>query len=354
MHFATLDLSITKSRFNKTHLHICMNVIYLSGIKNKDKKMKKKLLYFCFAAIMICASCGAKTEGDGLATDTEEVSAKENTADGEDDALKTEVEIETITPEVEAASSANTENQKKDLKPIRVATTGQVNLDIIDMMSEELEYQGYEAVKIECQNYNEVLDKVNSSDALIAFGINEVLLNSYNKRNSANLVIDERIYISPFGIFAGTVSNLNEIPSNTKVLVDEGSVNMNRALYLLSQKGWIDIKPGSGYQASKEDIVNNPKNLEIVSGSINESAKNSYGLIVCDVNKAVIYGLDPQDKLTEENRNSGALDLFAVSVISAKDNVDDQNVKLFLKIINSDSVEKKVTEKYGDSILDYK
>jgi len=268
-----------------------------------------------------------------------------------------QVEVETIeqvqTDKVEEAPTA-TADVKKNLKNIRVATTGQLNTGVIKLMEEQLEYYGYQVEVVECQDYDMVMNNVTTSQADMALGINQVMMDSYNMRNASDLVICERVYISPFVIYGGSVMDLNNIPNNTKVYVETGDVNVARALHLLSQKGLLTLKEDCGYQTSKEDILSNPKNLEIVEVNIKESLDSGYGLIICDYNKGIMSGLNPQNVLATENRNSELMDLFAISVITKSDKTDFEGLKTFIKVINSDEVEKLINDNYKDSLVDYR
>lgn len=296
--------------------------------------MRRRLLVVCFILLIGLNACGSEEQQE----------------------VTPEVEVieEPIPSTNKNEEVSSTPVEEKNLKSISVATYGQLNVDIMNLMSEELEQYGYQVNIVNCQDYNEVLTKTEQSEVDLCLGVNQVLYDSYCKKNESNLLIDERIYLSPFAIFAGSVTDLNNIPSGTKVYVEEGSVNMARALHLLAQKGLIELKPDGGYQTSKEDIVSNAKNLSIEPCNLSEGVKDSYGLIICDRNKAVIYGIDPSTKLSEENRNSSLMDMFTVCAIVRGDKKDSEGVKLFMKAINSDNVENKIKETFGDGVVDYK
>ena len=88
-------------------------------------------------------------------------------------------------------------------------------------------------------------------------------LNSFNDEKKTYLVNAGSIHYEPFGIYPGTESDLSKISEGATIAVPNDTTNEARALLLLEENGLIKLKDGAGINATKLDIVENPKNLEI-------------------------------------------------------------------------------------------
>lgn len=71
------------------------------------------------------------------------------------------------------------------------------------------------------------------------------------------------MHYEPFGIYAGKTKSLEELADGAKIAVPNDGTNEGRALLLLEAQGLIKLKENVGFTATKLDIVENPKNLEI-------------------------------------------------------------------------------------------
>ena len=293
---------------------------------------------------MLLVGCGQETEQTGT--------MPENV---EEESDIVEVEIENL-DEIEQIQSQPSQPVQKSKKRIIVAVIGAPATEILESAAISMQYSDYEIEAVICDDYNKPNDMVLSGDADACLYENRLYLESYNKRNTTDLTIVERSYYEPLAVFAGTVKDLNDIPSGVKVAVQNGDVNRARALYLMKQKGLLDIKEGSYYQASMEDVIDNPydislEEVDIAGGWPDASA---YGLIICDKDRAMLAGIDPDTSLGEENRNSELLDMFSICLVTAKGKENGDKIKELSKALNSDLVEEFITEKYHGAVVDYR
>ena len=80
-------------------------------------------------------------------------------------------------------------------------------------------------------------------------------LEQFNAENGSDLVSIGAIHYEPFGIYAGRVSDLAELPDGALVAVPNNVTNEARALLLLAQEGLLTLKDDAGITATVEDIV---------------------------------------------------------------------------------------------------
>ncbi|MBP5745475.1 MAG: hypothetical protein J6W58_04145 [Lachnospiraceae bacterium] len=306
-------------------------------------KRKTAFLYAC----IICMTLSACAKGEQ-----------------KDEAI--EVQIESIDTEAVEETNASTSSGQtaevtvqqptKERKPIKVAVMGVPAEEILKKADESLINSNYLIEPVICTDYDQPNAMVLSGEADASLYENQVFLDSYNKKNSTDLEIAERIYYEPLALFGGSISDLSSITNNVKVAVIKGDVNKARALYLLEQKGLIELKQDVYYQASMEDVISNPHNisLEEVDFDSGWPDTSSYGLIICDYNRAMLSGIDPASSLGDENRNSGILDMFSICLVTDKSKVGNDKTKQLIKALNSKETEEFIKQTYHDSVVDYR
>ncbi|MCR4749171.1 MAG: hypothetical protein K5877_05105 [Lachnospiraceae bacterium] len=265
------------------------------------------------------------------------------------------VEIENI-EDLDTETSAVEDAPVSDKNPIKVAVVGSVSEDLLKEANKELSFSDHTIEVIRCEDYDRPNELVLSGEADASLYENEVYLETYNKKNATELVIAERSYFEPLALYGGKITDLNDINNSDTVAIPSGDINMARSLYLLQQKGLIELKEGASYQASAEDIVSNPHNLRFESYSIEDGFPDSekYSLIICDHNRAMLKGIDPAQALGEENRNSELLDMFSICLVTAKDRLTSPKIKELSKALNSDYVEDHIAGTYHNSVVDYR
>ncbi len=110
-------------------------------------------------------------------------------------------------------------------------------------------------------------------------------LDEFNAKNGTDLVSVGAVHYEPFGIYAGKTKSLADLPNGATVAVPNNTTNEARALLLLQQEGLLTLKDGADINATVNDIVSNPKNLQI-----KEIAPEQLVRALADVDVAVING----------------------------------------------------------------
>ncbi len=135
-----------------------------------------------------------------------------------------------------------------------------------------------------------------------------------------------------------------------KIAVPNDTTNEARALLLLQEAGIITLKAGAGITATKNDIVDNPYNVEIV-----EAEAAAIPQLLPDVDYAVINsnyainaGLNPvKDSLTKEGSSSAYSNILAVK----QGNESTDAVKALKAALESKQVADFIEEKYSGSVV---
>ena len=100
-----------------------------------------------------------------------------------------------------------------------------------------------------------------------------------------------------------------------KIAVPNDTTNEARALLLLEANGIIKLKDGAGITATKNDIVENPYNVEIVEAEAAAipSLLPDVSYAVINSNYAINAGLNPvKDSLFKEGSSSAYANILAV------------------------------------------
>ena len=135
-----------------------------------------------------------------------------------------------------------------------------------------------------------------------------------------------------------------------KIAVPNDTTNEARALLLLEEKGIIKLKDGAGITATKNDIVGNPHNVEIVEAEAAQlpNVKQDVDYAVINSNYAINAGLNPlKDALAIEGSSSAYGNILCV-----KEGNEKQPKILALKAaLESKDVADYIRSKYDGSVV---
>lgn len=338
---------------------VLLGIIFLYGCGSKDSNTTVKVEIETIPIVTPASETELETEAvlgtDEQASEAEVISETETKPESETEPESgTESETET---KPESETEPETETIPADSpRGVNVAYYGATAKGILEKAGPELKYLGYDLVPIECNDYEKANEMVLFGEADACLCENQAYLDSYNMINSTNLSIVERIYAEPYAIFPGKTKELNHLGNSLVIAVMNGEISTARTLHLLEQKGIVELKEQSGYQACMENVVRNPHGVKLEPVDFNSGFPGSekYDLIVCDYNHALVEGIDPDDALGYENRNSQLMDLFAVCLVSTGDKADSEKISKLSKALNSESVESFIEESFYHSVIDYR
>jgi len=179
-------------------------------------------------------------------------------------------------------------------------------------------------------------------------------LDQFNEENGTDIVSIGAIHYEPFGIYPGKTASLDELADGATVAVPNDATNEARALLLLEANGLITLKDGVGLEATKNDIAENPKNLDVV-----EIEAAQLGRTLADVDIAAIngnYALEAglnaaTDALAVEAADSLAATTFAnIIAVRAGDEARPE-LQALVAALQSDAVKKFIEEKYEGAVV---
>ncbi|MCR4724529.1 MAG: hypothetical protein K5772_03725 [Clostridia bacterium] len=152
--------------------------------------------------------------------------------------------------------------------------------------------------------------------------------------------------------FAATAcgSGSSDAAASIKIGVPNDTTNEARALLLLEANGIIKLADGAGITATKNDIAENPYNVEIVEAEAaqlpNLLKDVDYAVINC--NYALSAGLNPvADSLLIEGSASAYSNILAVK----EGNENSDKIKALVAALESEQVAAFIESTYGGSVI---
>ena len=178
-------------------------------------------------------------------------------------------------------------------------------------------------------------------------------LDDFNKENNTHVVSVGKIHYEPFGIYAGKSKDLKNIQDGAKIAVPNDTTNEARALLLLEANGIIKLKDGAGLTATKQDIVENPHNVEIyeVEAAQIPRSLDSVDFACMNGNFAIQANYKPSEALAAEKSDSEAAQTYANIIAVAEKNKDAAWAKTLVEVLTSKEIQDFINKKYEGGVV---
>jgi len=240
-----------------------------------------------------------------------------------------------------------------DDKSIVVGASSTPHAELLKIAQAALEEEGY---TLEIKIYDDYIlpnTATEDGDLDANYFQHQPYLTDFNAENNTHLVSVGAIHYEPYGIYAGTESDLANLPDGAKVAVPNDSTNEARALQLLADNGLIKLTEGIGLEAKKTDIVENPKNLEIVEmeAAVIPTCLDSVAIAVINGNYAIGAGLKVSEALAAEKSDSIAAQTYANILVVKEGNENLPKIQALLKALQSDAVKAYIESTYDGAVV---
>lgn len=176
-------------------------------------------------------------------------------------------------------------------------------------------------------------------------------LEDFSKEHNLDLVPVVAVHIEPLGLYSKKVKSVTEIPDKAVIAIPNDATNAGRALNLLQANGLLTLKEGVGTAATVQDIVENPKNLDIkeLEAAQLVRALDDVSAAVINGNYAIEAGFKPsKDALALE---SGENNPYANILAVAKGHENDEGIQKLAKLLISPEVKEFIDDKYEGSVI---
>ena len=188
---------------------------------------------------------------------------------------------------------------------------------------------------------------LSSGDVDLSAQQHYAFLNGEIKSKKYKFTVIGESYISPLNIYSNSIKKISQLKKGDKVLIPNDVTNGGRALIVLQEAGVIKIDPkkndpANGVYPAQEDIISNPKNIQIVPTDRNliMSSLDDAAAGIANANAVVDYGKSISDAIFAVNPDpKKSINKPWINVIVARTaDKDNANYKAILKAYQQSNV----------------
>ena len=252
------------------------------------------------------------------------------------------------------SSEAAAETNELAGTTLKVAASPVPHAEILSVAKDILAEQGITLEIIEYTDYVQPNMVTESGEVDANYFQHTPYLDSFNEENGTHLVSVGAIHYEPFGLFAGKTATLDELADGAQIAVPNDTTNEARALQLLAAQGIITLKEGAGLTATKNDIAENPHNVDIVEMEAAQLPRTlaDVDFAVINGNYASEAGLNAAaDALAVEDASSEAAQTFANILVVKEGNEANPAIQALLAALQSEQVKAYIDENYAGAVV---
>lgn len=236
---------------------------------------------------------------------------------------------------------------------IRVGASPAPHAEILEVVKDVLAEQGYTLEITEFDDYILPNSAVEDGSLDANYFQHITYMNNFNEENGTHLVSVAEVHYEPFALYAGKTASLDALADGAQIAVPNDGTNEARALILLEKQGLITLKEGVGLAATKDDIVENPHNYEIVEleAKLLTTTLQDVDMAVINGNYALGAGLKVSDALAVESGDSAAATDY-VNVLTVKEGSENsEGVQALVAALRSEKVKTFIEETYNGAVV---
>ena len=308
--------------------------------------MKKKLLSGLLAAALTLslAACGGSPASESTAPSSSE-SAATSTAD------TAEADTTALTGD---GFDSSVDYEALKGTTITVAASPVPHAEILKVAGEILAQADINLKVVEFTDYIQPNKATENGEVDANYFQHGPYLKNFNEENGTHLVSVAAIHYEPLGLYPGKTKTLDELADGAKIGVPNDTTNEARALQLLAAQGLITLKDGAGLTATKNDIQDNPKNLDIVEMEAAQLPRQlaSLDMAVINGNYATEAGFSSAaDAIAAEDADSEAAQTYANVLVVKEGNEETPVTKALIAALKSQKVKDYITKTYGGAVV---
>lgn len=221
--------------------------------------------------------------------------------------------------------------------------------DILELVEEDLKAEGITLNIHEFTDYQTPNNLLKDKELDANMIQHRYFLEEFNKANDTDLEVIMPIYHATFALYSEEFENIEDIPNNSVITLPDDATNLSRALYLLHQAGLIEVDLTNATNLTLDDVVYNPKDLDLTDHVPLTSLSQRY----VETKFAVMYPtyarnleLEGDEQRLYVEKLDDVTEGYAISLVARPDNLDDANIKKLMDVLNSDKVRDFLIENY--------
>ncbi len=238
-------------------------------------------------------------------------------------------------------------------KVLKIAASSTPHAEILEQVKPILEKDGYTVEIQVMDDYVIPNTATDSGDVDANYFQHQPYLDQFNAEQGTKLKSVAAIHYEPYGIYVGTCDDLEKLEDGAVIAVPNDATNEARALLLLEANGLIKVKEGAGLTATKNDIIENPKNLDIreMEAALLPGVLDEVAVAVINGNYALAAGLDITKSLGAEKADSEAAQTFANVIVVKEGNENKPKIQALVKALLSDEIRDYINNTYNGAVV---
>lgn len=248
-------------------------------------------------------------------------------------------------------ASAEPSSASAEATVLKIGATAAPHAEVLEFAAPLLEAKG---IKLEITVFDDyVLPNMalEQGDLDANYFQHQPYLDYFNQQNGTDLVSAGNIHYEPLGIYPGKSADLAAIAEGAQVAIPNDGSNEARALYLLEAQDLIKVDHSVGYEATKLDITENPKNLDLVELDADKipAALPDVDFAVINGNYAIAAGVNGTVLISEDPNGESALTYANIIAVRPEDK-DNASIKTLIEVLHSKEVTDFMLQKYQGSV----
>lgn len=220
----------------------------------------------------------------------------------------------------------------------------------MDFVAKEAAKQGLKVKVVEFNDYIQPNIALEQKELTANSYQHQPFLDNMVKERGLHLTSIGKTILLPMGLYSNKYKDLTKVPEGASVAIPNDPTNGGRALLLLQQAGLLKLKDGGSPKSTVNDIVDNPKKLQIKELEAAQIARslNDVDIACVNTNYALASGLNPlKDAVVVESKDSPYANVFVVRDADK----DDPTIKKLLSIYQSPETKKFIEDTFKGSII---
>lgn len=210
---------------------------------------------------------------------------------------------------------------EKNEKAIKIgATSGPYSDMVKKAIQPQLEKKGYEVEIVEFSDYIQPNIALANGDIDANLFQHSIYLKTFADEKKLDLTGLITVPTAPMGLYSSKYKTLDDVPKGAEVATPNDPTNQARALHILEDAGWIDLKDDADpLTVSEKDIVENPKGIVIkpLEAAQLPRAVDSVDVSAVPGNFALAAKFDLLDALVLEKMDEQYRNLVAIKTADA-------------------------------------
>ena len=231
-----------------------------------------------------------------------------------------------------ADKQASSTSSTNEVKKVKLGVNGS-NHDVWDDVAKRLkEKENIEIEFVEFADYVAPNTALENGDIDVNSFQTIIYLERFNKEQGTHVKPIGYTVIAPMGAYSKKIKDLNELKDGDTIAIPEDTSNNSRALRLLHAAGVIKLDDPSNTLVTKDNIVENPKNIDIRELPAGQTARALDDVAVSVINNgyAVEAGFAPlKDSIYIEQVTDSSQPYY--NVIAVKEG--NENNEVYKKLV---------------------